>query len=96
MSNGHVCCILGVCCPPGSPGQATALATQMEKWKSSRPAATRLVSWFAERFLGQFDLAPKGLTAAVLAHGGLDGSADELATAIYNLYAPLFAEAAKE
>lgn len=25
MSNGHACCLLGVCCPPGSPAQRRSL-----------------------------------------------------------------------
>lgn len=25
MSNGHACCLLGVCCPPGSPAQRASL-----------------------------------------------------------------------
>lgn len=31
MSNGEVCCILGVCCPPGSAAQRVALATSIKK-----------------------------------------------------------------
>lgn len=27
MSNGHACCILGVCCPPGGAKQRTSLKT---------------------------------------------------------------------
>lgn len=34
MSNGEVCCILGVCCPPGSAAQAHALDEMIQK---SRP-----------------------------------------------------------
>lgn len=32
--NGEVCCILGVCCPPGSPRQREALTQMIQK---SRP-----------------------------------------------------------
>ncbi len=31
MSNGEVCCILGVCCPPESAAQRDALATSIKK-----------------------------------------------------------------
>jgi hypothetical protein len=31
MSNGEVCCILGVCCPPGSAAQREALAHEIQK-----------------------------------------------------------------
>lgn len=35
MSNGEVCCILGVCCPAGSPAQASALDAMIQ---TSRPS----------------------------------------------------------
>ncbi len=35
MSNGQVCCILGVCCPPGSPAQVEALTAWV---REMRPA----------------------------------------------------------
>jgi len=31
MSNGEVCCILGVCCPPGSDAQRQALVHEVQK-----------------------------------------------------------------
>lgn len=31
MSNGEVCCILGVCCPPGSEAQRLALVHEVQK-----------------------------------------------------------------
>lgn len=31
MSNGEVCCILGVCCPPGSAAQREALVHEVQK-----------------------------------------------------------------
>lgn len=31
MSNGEVCCILGVCCPPGSAAQREALVHEIQK-----------------------------------------------------------------
>jgi hypothetical protein len=67
MSNGHVCCILGVCCPPrpdGSPDpkQEAALAAKLHEWARSggSPGA-------AKALLASFDLAPKGTTGAILA-----------------------------
>lgn len=35
MSNGEVCCILGVCCPPGSAAQRLALVHMIQKAKPS-------------------------------------------------------------
>jgi len=46
---GQVCCILGVCCPPGSPAQREALAKALEGVESP-----------ADYMLEHFDLAPKG------------------------------------
>jgi hypothetical protein len=37
MSNGEVCCILAVCCPPGSDAQRQALEHMVQK---ARPDAT--------------------------------------------------------
>lgn len=31
MSNGHVCCIVGLCCPPGSAEQLVALTEEIQK-----------------------------------------------------------------
>lgn len=33
MSNGEVCCILGVCCPPGSPAQFSHLVEMIQQTK---------------------------------------------------------------
>lgn len=50
MSNGHACCILGVCCPPGSPEQADALtqmiATARPGWgeEACKAAAKRVLA----------------------------------------------------
>lgn len=44
MANGHVCCILGVCCPPGSAKQFEALTEEithmriMDKTKAQKIA----------------------------------------------------------
>jgi len=56
--NGEVCCILGVCCPPGSEAQAASLAKEMVKDGvcSENPEAQRVAAWV----LKHFDLAPAG------------------------------------
>jgi len=49
MSNGEVCCILGVCCPPGSDAQHEALVHEIQKQRPGMPieqataAATRIL-----------------------------------------------------
>lgn len=55
--NGEVCCILGVCCPPGSQEQLDALAAEMSKAgvNDHRAAA----KWVLEHF----DLLPSGSLA---------------------------------
>ena len=52
--NGEVCCILGVCCPPGSDAQTVALRDAMER-DGVTDAASAAV-WV----LKTFDLAPHG------------------------------------
>jgi hypothetical protein len=37
MSNGEVCCILGVCCPPGSAEQREALVHLIQKAHPNMP-----------------------------------------------------------
>ena len=56
--NGEVCCILGVCCPPGSEAQTTALASELVKDGvcSENPEAHKVAQWV----LRHFDLAPAG------------------------------------
>lgn len=49
MSNGEVCCILGVCCPPGSSEQREALIREVKK---QRPKMTEAdVEVAADRIL---------------------------------------------
>jgi len=63
MSNGHVCCILGVCCPPGSSRQREALATELAKVSGQHQEAVTTPSHVracADYILDNFDLAPKG------------------------------------
>ena len=59
--NGHVNCILAVCCPPDSDGQRRALAEEIEaafpaQLGGSGEFPLELASWV----LKNFDLAPKG------------------------------------
>lgn len=64
--NGEICCILGVCCPPGSDAQAAALAKEMvnDGVCSENPEAQRVAAWM----LKHFDLAPAG-TLMQFKHG---------------------------
>lgn len=57
--NGKACCILGVCCPPGSEEQVKALASALADgldWKPGGPASIEVATWI----LTHFDLAPAG------------------------------------
>lgn len=71
--NGHVCCILGVCCVPPEKRdeQVQALADEIEK--SLGPDATKTDTTtgnayaVAQLVLDNFDLVPKGLGEAVVA-----------------------------
>lgn len=56
--NGHVCCILGVCCPPGSQEQIDALASELSVAHPDMevPYAQKAAAWV----LKNFDLAPAG------------------------------------
>ena len=49
MSNGEVCCILGVCCPPGSAAQREALVHMIQKshpHKDAEKAADRVLALY--------------------------------------------------
>ena len=65
--NGEVCCILGVCCPPGSARQTNALAGELVKARvcSEIGEATAIASWL----LANFDLGPKGTVQPLLEAG---------------------------
>lgn len=56
MSNGHVCCLLGVCCEPNSAAQRQALISEMENDGFEAEAAAKTADWI----LANFDLAPAG------------------------------------
>jgi hypothetical protein len=54
--NGEACCILGVCCPPGSAAQRKALAKELASGANiDADAAARV----ADLILDHFDLAPQ-------------------------------------
>jgi hypothetical protein len=67
--NGEVCCILGVCCPPGSEAQASALAKEMSQDLGISKDQAKV---YADWCLKHFDLAPKGklepLVSAIVKH----------------------------
>ncbi len=64
--NGEVCCILGVCCPPGSAQATAALAKEMVKdGVCSEEYAQAVAAWVYEHF----DLGPKGTVAPLLQAG---------------------------
>ena len=69
--NGEVCCILGICCPPGSAKQAEALAKEMAKdmrngadaFSSDSFSAVEIEKfsqWASAWTLKHFDLAEAG------------------------------------
>ena len=61
--NGEVCCILGVCCPPGSDRQVDALAKEMHKDLGvDASECGRYARWV----LKHFDLAPKGTVTPLI------------------------------
>jgi len=55
MSNGEVCCILGVCCPPAERKQKVVKA-MADDLSISETAAVAAFEWFASRV----DFVPKG------------------------------------
>jgi hypothetical protein len=59
--NGKVCCILAVCCPPGSPAQLQALTD----WFSAHAGLDAdAAKHAATEILAAFDLAPAGSLAS--------------------------------
>ena len=55
MSNGEVCCILGVCCPPAAAREK--LSVEIEKVAGCDAETSRKC---ADWLLDTFDFAPKG------------------------------------
>lgn len=69
--NGEVCCILGICCPPGSQEQRNALATELvNDGVVSVEDAKKVSTWV----LKHFDLAEYGTLAlyrsSIIKHAG--------------------------
>ena len=62
--NGHVNCILGVCCPPDGEEQIAALAEEIAAatgWSAQKDEKSEGNAYTAARWvLENFDLAPKG------------------------------------
>lgn len=63
MSNGEVCCILGVCCPPAK-RRGTMIAHLAADTGVSTAHAEAAVDWVLERF----DLGPKGFVTPLVRH----------------------------
>ena len=73
--NGEICCILGVCCPPGSTSQRDALAHELSADLGLDRSTQRVTATphdIAAWMLTHFDLAPAGTLApfrdAILKH----------------------------
>lgn len=57
MANGEACCILGICCPPRSADQTTALVAEMVHAGVADEATARTIATW---LLTEYDLAPPG------------------------------------
>ncbi len=55
MSNGEVCCILGICCPPAE--ARVKLVSELQKASDYDQAGCEKIAAFIEE---RFDFAPKG------------------------------------
>ena len=73
-SNGHVCCIVGVCCPP--PGENSAgdaqvyelaklVQAQLGSFSSTGEPSERAIA-VAQAILADFDLVPNGVGDAIV------------------------------
>jgi len=82
------CCLLLICCPP--PKRQAALAQAFQAMGD----AGMLPHGMAECLLAEFDLAPKGMSAAVEKLWPCTDA--ELGAALRPLYAPYFAEGSSE
>jgi hypothetical protein len=65
MSNGHVCCLTTVCCPPGSPEQEAAFARWMVKHMGVSEAVAQKG---AAELLAEVAVVPKAMGAALWEH----------------------------
>lgn len=65
--NGRACCILGVCCPPGSTQQIDALAREMVEDGACAEIieSVKIAKWLYTHF----DLAPAGTVTPLLQAG---------------------------
>ncbi len=57
MSNGHVCCLLGVCCPPDTDGQRLAAVEETVEQCGPNATPETVINWV----MSEFDLVPKGV-----------------------------------
>lgn len=80
--NGAACCILGVCCPPGSVAQQQALAHAMEEHMTTLGKNTDFEGFWLE--LSKFLIENLGLVPP------------KVMTTIIEQYKPLFDQAAIE
>lgn len=60
MSNGKWCCVLGVCCDPGTPEQLDAFVEEFLHDLGAKATDTAVVRSVGVWVLKSFDLAPKG------------------------------------
>jgi hypothetical protein len=67
MSNGEICCLMGVCCPPEA--QEAALATFIAGDDTCDQATAEKV---AKRLLKKLDLAPKGFAKLAREMAGVE------------------------
>ena len=65
MSNGHGCCILAVCCPPG-PRSRAALAHEISQHFGWSEEFTGTAQQLAEWLFDRYDLVPKGVGEAIV------------------------------
>jgi hypothetical protein len=96
MSNGHVCCILGVCCPPAERKEALAreLRGLLTDWGGE--LAIGASQYMAAELLAKFDIAPKGTAKAVLDGWGAGAKlrSSAIGDRIVDLYTLSFAQKA--
>lgn len=70
MSNGHVCCLLAVCCPPDNDDRRSqALFEEMnEAFEADATFGDddSFLRWAASWIVKNFDLVPKGVGRAIV------------------------------
>lgn len=60
MSNGHACCLLSICCPPGSAEQADAFVQEFEHDHPDQKMDRATVEAVGQWVVKNFDVAPAG------------------------------------